>query len=172
MEEKKKVKRPFSQMNNNEKFLYYRKRRRLSIAGKWTSVIAPFGILFGVKFNEYVDVIDTGEVVKLTIGCVLAIIVAAVCVYKEIKKSEETKHLAPAFGWALATLFVWLFKVIIDDLFLIFFSETIGQFTAMGINIYGEHCKEEAKAYKELARKDGNLGDKKRKYITQKIVKG
>ena len=161
----KKVKRPFSQMNNNEKFLYYRKRRRLSIAGKWGSVIAPFGIVFGVKFNEYVNIIDTGEVVKLTIGSVLAIVVAMIAVYKEVKHSEETKHLAPAFGWALATVFAWLFKVIIDDLFLILLAETCGQFTAMGINIYGEHCKEEANAYKDLARKDGNLGAKKRKYI-------
>ena len=45
----KKVRRPFSQMNNNEKYLYYRKRSRLSIAGKWGSVIAPFGIVFGVN---------------------------------------------------------------------------------------------------------------------------
>jgi len=165
MAEKIKRKRKFSEMNNNEKYLYYRKRRRLSIAGKWGSVIAPFGIVFGVKFNEYVNIIDTGEVVKLTIGSVLAIVVACIAVYKEVKHSEETKHLAPAFGWALATVFAWLLKVIIDDLFLILFAETIGQFTAMGINIYGEHCKEEATAYKDIARKDGSIGQKRRKYI-------
>ena len=167
MATERKVKRPFSQMNNNEKYLYYRKRRRLSIVGKWGSIIAPFGIVFGIKFNEYVNIIDTGEVVKLTIGCVLAIVVAGVAIYKEVKHSEETKHLAPAFGWALATLFVWLFKVIIDDLFIIFLSETIGQFTAMGINIYSENAKEEAKAYKDLARADGSLKTKKRKYVTE-----
>lgn len=164
----RKVRRPFSEMNDNEKFLYYRKRARLSVLGKWTSVIAPFGIVFGVKFNEYVNIIDTGEVVKLTIGSVLAIVVAVVAVYKEVKHSEETKHLAPAFGWALATVFVWLFKVIIDDLFIILLSETIGQFTAMGINMYGEHAREEAKAYKELARERNTLGKKKRKYILEK----
>lgn len=168
MADKKKIRRPFTQMNNNEKYLYYRKRSRLSVLGKWGSVIAPFGIVFGVKFNEYVNIIDTGEVVKLTIGSVLAIIVAVVAVYKEVKHSEETKHLAPAFGWALATVFAWLFKVIIDDLFIILLSETIGQFTAMGINMYGEHAKEEAAAYKDLARRDNTLGTKKRKYIIEK----
>lgn len=165
MVEEKKIRRPFSEMNNNEKFLYYRKRSRLATVGKWGSVVAPFGIVFGIKFNEYINIIDTGETIKLTIGAILAVIVAGIAVYKEVKHSEETKHLAPAVGWGLAFLFIWLFKVILDDLLLIVGSEFAGQCVAFGIKAYGDHAKEEAVSYKDLARKDGSLGNKKRKYI-------
>lgn len=167
MATERKVKRPFSQMNDNEKFLYYRKRTRLALAGKWGAIISPLGIVFGIKFNEYVNVMTTGEVIKLTVGSFLAIIVAGITVYREIKHSEETKHLAPVFGCGLALLFAWLFQIIIDDLVFILAWEFGGQCVAKGIEMYGDHAREEAKAYKELARERNTLGTKRRKYITE-----
>lgn len=168
MATEKKVKRPFEQMNDNEKYLYYRKRTRFALAGKWASIIAPIGIVFGIKFNEYVNIITTGEVIKLTVGSFLAIAVAGVVIYREIKHSEETKHLAPVVGCGLALLFAWLFQIIIDDLVFILAWEFGGQCVAKGIEMYGDHAREESKAYKELAREKNTLGHKRRKYIIEK----
>lgn len=161
---------PFAERTNGEKYISYRRRRNASIAGKWGCVIAPFGIVFGAKFNDYVKILDTFETVKLTIGCVLAIVVAAIAVFNEVRTSKETKHLAPAVGWGLALAFIWLFQIIINDLLLIVGSEFAGQCAAAGLKYYGTYAGNEAEEYKKLARQDNTLG-KKRKKMTVKVYK-
>ncbi len=158
-------------MNNGEKYKYYKKRRNLSVAGKWTCVVAPFGIVFGVKFNEYIKIMDTSDTVKLSIGCVLALIVAAIAIYKEFKHGEETKKFAPAVGWGVALAFAWLFQIMLQDLVLIIGAEFAGQCAATGLDIYGKKASEEMTAYKALAREDNTLHYKEPKKVKVKVVK-
>ena len=161
---------PFHQLTNGEKYKTFKKRQLFSSAGKWASTIGPLGVLFGVKFNEYFQLVEGQERVKLTIGCVLAIIVACFVIFQDIKKSESTKHLSGAVGWSIALVLCWLLKVVLEDLILILAFEASGQWAAVGLNAYSDHCKIEADEYKKLARADGSLGyktPKKKKVVVQ-----
>ena len=70
--------------------------------------------------------------------------------------------------------------MILKDLVLIVGSEFAGQMVAWGIGLYGNYAKEEAIAYKDLARKDGSIAKESKfskiirasgKAIKVKIVK-
>ena len=59
---------------------------------------------------------------------------------------------------------------ILEDLILILAFEASGQWAAVGLNAYSDHCKIEADEYKKLARADGSLGyktPKKKKVVVQ-----
>lgn len=166
-----KDKKTFQEMNNGEKFRYYKRRRNASIVGRWACIVSPFGIVFGVKFNEYIKIMDTGDTIKLSIGCILALVVAAIAIYKQFKHSDETKHIAPAIGWGVALAFAWLFEIILHDLVLILASEFAGQCAAVGVDYYCKHATEEMNAYKTLAREDNTLHYKEPKKVKVKVVK-
>ena len=167
----KKDKKTFDQLTHGEKYRYYRKRRNLTTIGKWGSIVTPFGVIFGVKFNEYVQILDTAQTVKLSIGCVLALAVAVIAIYKEFKHSEKSKHLAPAIGWGVALAFAWLFEVILQDLVLILASEFAGQCVAAGFDSYSAYANKEMEEEKTLARQDNTLHKKSQKKIKVKVVK-
>lgn len=152
---------PFQQMTNGEKYSTYKKRGILATAGKWTSIIGPVAVLFGVKFNEYFSIVDGQEKIKLTIGSVLALIVAGFAVLQDFKRTESTKHLASVAGWGIALLLSWLLEVVLQDLTLILAFEFGGQCAAAGLNKYAEYCRKEADEYKRLAREDRTLGVKR-----------
>ena len=147
-------------MTNGEKYSYYKRNRNLATAGKWTGIISPFVIIFGAKFNEYFVLVEEGERIKLTIGCILAIVVAAIAVISDFKRNEKTKPLLPAAKWGLAFLIIFLCESIAYDLLLIVGAEFAGQCAAAGLNGYAKNCNKEAEEYKKLARQDNSLGVK------------
>lgn len=133
---------------------YYAKRRKYCVAGKYASVITPFVAIFFAKINEFLTLTE-GQTIKLTIGCVLAIIVAVIAIGKEVK--EDTKKVSGAVMWGIVLAFVWLFEAILNDLLLIVGCEFAGQCAAAGINAYGMKCQEEKKEYMKLARQEGTI---------------
>jgi len=154
------AKKAFVDMTNGEKYVHCNKNRNVATAGKWASIITPFLVIFGVKFNEYFVLVEQQEKIKLTIGCIIAIIVAVVAIYQDFKHSEKTKHLAPVVGWGTAFLLSWLLKVILEDLTLILGTEFAGQCVAAGLGKYAEGQDKDAEEYKKLARADRTLGVK------------
>lgn len=163
------AKKQLYEMTNGEKYERYKRNHHLAMAGKWTSVIAPFTIVFGAKFNEYFILVDNNERIKLTIGCVAAIIVAVVAIYREAKKSAN-KNIAPVIGWGVALALIWLCKTVLDDLLLIVGSEFAGQMAGAGLNVYSDFCSKEAEEYKRLARADNTLGVKTPKKEKEKAA--
>ncbi len=159
-------------MNNGELYRHYRNQSFIAKGSKWASIIAPFGIVFGCKYNEYIKILGEGERYKLTIGCILAIIVAAIAVLREFKKSDETKPFAGVVGWGLAFALCYFFSVAMKDLTLIIGSEFAGQVAAIGFDYWGLYASGEAKEYKGIARKDGTLKESKFEKVQRKIDLG
>lgn len=117
--------------------------------GKWASMIAPLVAVFGAKFNEYIEVYE-GETYKLTIGCIVAIVVAVIACYKEIKKTEgETSPITTAIGWGVAFMLSYLFHEVITDLTLVLGCEFAGQCVGAGLDVASKNDADYIKAYKE-----------------------
>ena len=107
--------------------------------GEWGAIATPIIAIFAAKWNEYFDFVENqGESIRLTIGCVLAIVCAIFFGYKKLKNQEKQEKkvtmLSYVFGIAVAWAAVFLFKVIIDDLFLILSCELAGAGAAYGID--------------------------------------
>lgn len=157
-----------SEMNNGELYKHYRNQRYGAAAGKWGAIIIPFVAVFGAKWNEYVEILGADNKWRLTVGALLAIFVAAIAVYKEIKHDEKTKHLSGVVGWGLAFAIVCMLEVITRDLKLIIGCEFAGQFVSKGFEYWGLYASGEAEEYKKLAREDGTLHQSK---IAEKVDK-
>ena len=153
MAKRKKV----SEMNNGELYKHYRNQRYIATASKWVSIIAPFAIVFGCKYKEYIKILGEGEQYKLTIGCILAIIVAGIAILREFKKSEETKPFAGVVGWGLAFALCYFFSVAMKDLTLIIGTEFAGQVAAKGFDYWGLYASGEAKEYKILTKNERKI---------------
>lgn len=143
-------------MNNGELYKHYKKQSHIAKAGKWASIVSPFAIVFGVKAGEYIEILGE-QSYKLTIGCVLAIIVAVIAIFKEFKKDDKTKKFAGVVGWGLAFALVYFLSVALKDLALIIGTEFAGQFVATGFEYWGSYSANEANEYKSEARHDGSL---------------
>lgn len=168
------ARKKLDEMNNGELYKHYRKTTYVAKGGKWASVIAPFGIVFGLKVKEYVEILGD-QSWRLTIGCVLAIIVAIIAIYKEIKHDESTKHLSSVVGWGLAFGLIWLLEVVTKDLKLIVGAEFAGQVVSKGFEYWELFSIGESKEFKELSRKDGTLHQsrlaKKVSHVKERIQK-
>lgn len=117
--------------------------------GKWASVVAPCLAIFAAKFNEYIEIYE-GEVWKLTIGCIVAICVAVIACYKEVKKTEGANSpITTAIGWGVAFMLAYLFSSIMNDLALVLGCEFAGQCVAAGLEMASEEDKKYISAYKE-----------------------
>lgn len=159
-------------MNNGELYRHYRNQSYIAKGSKWASIIAPFAIVFGCKYNEYIKILGEGEQYKLTIGCILAIIVACIAILREFKKSEETKPFAGIVGWGLAFALCYFFSVAMKDLTLIIGTEFAGQVAAKGFDYWGLYASGEAKEYKIIAREDHTLKESKVSKTVENVKNG
>lgn len=135
-------------------YAYYRNAYVACQAGEWGCIVTPIIAIFGAKWNEYfVFTEDNTSGVKLTVGCVLALILAAIFVYKKLKHQEKMEGkvtmLSYAVGIGVAFVFVYLFKVVIDDLFLILGCEFAGAVAAYGVDFATNSNRSNMMAYKE-----------------------
>ncbi|MCI1244465.1 MAG: hypothetical protein LKG11_00695 [Bacilli bacterium] len=152
MKPKEKAKKvPLKQRNP---YKYYRNAYYACEAGEWSCIIAPIVAVFGAKWNEYFIFTDGNTSgVKLTIGCILAFILAAVFIYKKMKHQEKMENkvtmLSYAVGIGVAFAFSYLFKVVIDDLFLILGCEFAGAVAAYGTDFATQSNYGKMKLYKD-----------------------
>ena len=112
-------------------YKYYRNAYVGAQAGEWACIGIPIIAIFGAKWNEYFNFTDNqGGAIKLTIGSILALICAAIFMYKKIKHQEKTEKkvtmLSYVIGVGVAFAIAYFFKVILDDLVLIFGCELAG----------------------------------------------
>lgn len=154
-------------LKTRDPYKYHRIKYAGLKAGKWSAMIVPFIAIFGAKFNEYIEVYD-GQQYKLTIGCIIALIVAAISCYQEVKKTEaKGSPITTAIGWGVAFMLSYLFYEIIRDLTLVLGCEFAGQCVAAGLEMASESDKKYINAYKdEFVKEDARTqvqADRRRK---------
>lgn len=121
-------------------YKYYRNAYVGAQAGEWACIGAPIIAIFGAKWNEYFNFTDNqGGAIKLTIGSILALVCAAIFMYKKIKHQEKTEKkvtmLSFVVGIGVAFAIAYFFKVILDDIVLILGCELAGAAAAYGLDL-------------------------------------
>lgn len=166
-------------LKTRDPYKYYRNAYIGCQSAEWTAIVAPLILVFAVKWNEYFDFANNESgAVRLTIGCVLAIVCGVLFVYKKMRHQEKTEKkvtmLTYVLGLAVAWVFVWLCGAIIDDLFLILSCELAGAITAYGIDFATQEMRRKQMLYRdakekleaeEVARRIKNEADKKRRAV-------
>ena len=155
MAKKEKVKKePLKQRNP---YKYYRNAYYACQDAEWACILTPIIAIFGVKWQEYFDFTESSNGVRLTIGCVLALVMASIFIYKKVKHQEKMEGkvtmLSYVIGVGVAFAFSYLFKVVIDDLFLILGCEFAGAVGAYGIDFATSENQRKAKLYKDSIEK-------------------
>ena len=84
--------------------------------------------------------------VKMSMGCVLALIVAGIAIKNE---TQENKKISGIVGWALAFALIYLFQSILQDLLLIVGCGFIGQLVGAGFEVGADTQLEKADLYKK-----------------------
>lgn len=129
---------------------YYSRVNAAFVFGEYAALLAPLGIVFGVKWNEYFSVTD-GNNVRMSIGCVLSLIVAVVMVYKEIKHTEKVEKQATKLslvaGLAVAFTLSFLMQVILTDLTLILGVELAGACASYALEFGSAAARKKRDAY-------------------------
>jgi len=151
------ARKKLDEMNNGELYRAYKKRKILAKTGKWASIITPFIVVFAIKSKEYIQILGEDEKYKLTVGCILAVILAGIAIIAEFKKVEKLKPFLSVIRWGLAFAIVHFLRVALQDLELIIGTEFAGQVVAKGFDYYDLYAASEEAEYKKLARGEGTL---------------
>lgn len=140
-------------LKKTDPYKYYRNCYRACQAGERTSLIAPLIAVFAAKWNEYFVIVEDADRIKLSIGCVLSIIMAVIFIYRKLKHEEKVNNkvtmLSYTIGVGVAFVLVLLMKVVLSDLYLILGAELGGSVVAYGVDIASERNKQLMLAYKE-----------------------
>ncbi len=163
---KEKVKK--EPLKTRDPYKYYRNVHYGLYAGTWAATLAPIIAVFGVKWNEYFDYINnTDGSVRLTVGCVIAIVLGIVFAVKKAKVEEKQKKEYSMLHYvgfvAILWAFLFFFKVIIDDMFLITSCEFGGAVVAYGLNIADKNARKKVLLY-ESARDEVLKDEAKEQY--------
>lgn len=126
-------------LKQSNPYLYYRNWFIGFKVAKYASILAPFITLFVMKFDEYFQLVDQGTQLKLSLGCVLALFVGGVAIYKEFKKGEGGSQASGVVGWAVAFALCYLLQSILADLTLIIGCALIGQLAGLGFEFGAEN---------------------------------
>lgn len=154
------ARKKLDEMNNGELYKHYRNQSYIAKSTKWLAIIAPFAIVFGIKAHEYIEILGD-QAYKLTIGGVLAVIVAVICVYNEFKHDKKKRPFKSIIGWGVALAIIYFLEVVLRDLLLIVGAEFGGQIIAKSCEFWAIYSEEEAKEYKSMAREDKTLHESK-----------
>ena len=126
-----------------EKYIKFRNIGYTCLAMKWVSILSPYLIIGIVNFEDY---FQEASGVKMSLGCVLALIVAGISVANETK---ENKKISGLVGWAIAFALVYFFQSILQDLLLIIGCGLIGQLVGAGFELGAETNLEKAALYRK-----------------------
>lgn len=139
-------------LKTRDPYKYYRNCSYACVAGEYASVLTPIAIVFGAKWNEYFTMTE-GNSVKMTIGCILSLVVAAIVMFSQIKRQEKINNqhtmLPFVLGVGVAFALSYLFKVVIEDLTLILGVEFAGSVVAYGIDFATISNREKMAIYKD-----------------------
>lgn len=128
MEKKSKVDKR-ANWDNSKWHKHYRNQAIGCKVGKYACSVTPILILFITKWEEYFKILDQTSQIKFSIGCILAVIVGAVAVMQDIKKTEDPnkQRILMTAGWWMAWGIVVCFQTVFNDLATILLYEACGQ---------------------------------------------
>lgn len=161
-------------LKKRDPYRYYRNVHYGLYSGTWGATLIPIFTIFAFKWNEYFDYVNnTSGSVRLTIGCVAAIVLGVIFALKKAKVEEKQKkeysmlHYVAFVG--ILWVFLFLFKVIIEDMFLITSCELAGSVVAYGLNLADKNVVKKVLLYQSA--RDDILKDRlKEEYKTSKKV--
>ena len=133
----------FNELTPVEKYVRLRNQGYTCMAMKWISILSPYLVIGIVNFEEYFQ--ETNGV-KMSLGCILAAIVAGVAIANETKDNKKINGLV---GWVIAFTLAVLFQSILQDLVLILGCGLVGQLVGKGFEIGSEVQLEKADLYKK-----------------------
>ena len=145
-------------LKKRDPYKYHRNAYYACQTSEWACIVAPVIAVFGAKWNEYFVFYDENHTgVKMTIGCVLSLVLAAVFVYKKLRHQEKVENKPTMTSYVVAVgvafVFSYLFKAVIDDLFLILGCEFAGAVSAYGIDFATRSERNKMVTYKAAIEK-------------------
>ena len=136
------ARKKFDELTPVEKYKRLRNQGYTCMAMKWLSILSPYLIIGIVNFEDYFIEADG---VKMSLGCVLAAIVAGISIANETK---ENKKINGIVGWAIAFALIFFFQSLLQDLLLIVGCGFIGQLVGAGFQLGSEIQLEKANLYR------------------------
>lgn len=133
----------FNELTSVEKYIRLRNQGYTCKAMKWISILSPYLIIGIVNFEDYFVEADG---IKMSLGCVLAAIVAGISIANETK---ENKKINGIVLWAIAFALIFFFQAILQDLLLIVGCGFVGQLVGAGFKLGSETQLEKAKLYRK-----------------------
>ena len=137
------ARKKFTELNAAEKYTRLRNQGYTCLGLKWLSILAPYITIGIVNFEDY---FTEAEGIKMSLGCVLALIVAGISIANETK---ENKKINGIVTWAIAFAFAILFQSILNDLVLILGCGLLGQLVGAGFQVGSDIQLEKANLYKK-----------------------
>lgn len=113
-----------------ELYKSFKHRKFACLLGKWLSIISPFVAIGIVNFNDYFTEYNG---IKMSIGCTLAMAVAGIAIYQNVK--DDNKKVANVIKWGLAFGLAYFFSSILQDLVLILGCGFAGQVVGAGFDV-------------------------------------
>ena len=136
------AKKKFKDLTPAEKYTRLNKQGYSLLALKWVSILSPYLIIGAVNFDEYFQEANGW---KMSIGCILALIVAGIAIKNETKDNTRINGLV---GWAVAFALILCFQSILQDLALIVGCGLIGQIVGAGFELGSDTQLEKARLYR------------------------
>ena len=110
---------------------------------KWLSILAPFITIGIINFEDY---FQEANGIKMSLGCILALVVAGIAVFNETKENKKVNNIV---GWVIAFALVFFFQSILEDLLMIVGFGLLGQLVGSGFEIGSAIQLEKAEIYKK-----------------------
>jgi chromate transport protein ChrA len=133
----------FNELTSIEKYKRLRRQGTTCTTMKWISILSPYLTIGIINFDEY---FVEANGVKMSMGCILAFIVAGVAISNETKENKKVNGLV---GWAIAFALIYLFQSILNDLLLIVGCGFVGQLVGAGFEVGADIQSEKADLYKK-----------------------
>ena len=131
------------ELTSAEKYVKCRNSGYVCLGMKWLSILSPYIVIGAINFDEYFQ--ETSGV-KMSLGCILALIVAGISVANETKENKKVSGLV---GWAIAFALIYFFQSILQDLLLIVGCGFVGQLVGAAFELGAESKLEKAELYKK-----------------------
>lgn len=166
-----KKKRTIKQQKN-----HYRKLQYASKAGEYAAVVAPFGVMFAVNFNEWINV-EGGWKIGLGGTLAMGLMTIAITLVGKTKDKSNTiaTYVTLLLTWLATAFILTLLSQIIQEVANLMFIASSGIASALGLEVVRVNCQKKAdnlKADIEKAKSEINVSEAKEELVAEKEKKG
>ncbi len=142
------------ELTSVEKYKKLRNRGTALKVSKWAAILSPYFVIGIVNFQEYFTEYNG---VKMSLGCVLAMIVGGITIMNETKE----KKVNGLVKWAVALALIYLLQSVVNDLLLIVGCGFLGQLVGAGLDLGAENQLNKASLYREALIRAEPMNEKK-----------